>query len=98
MLDSKSFTSLEQLHELLKSLNERLTFIEKFVLPSRVTKEELFSSTSEIRIASIADTGRLRRDLDLLREQMATKQELEKFRRELPKGRAAEKRVNRIAE
>ena len=87
MLDSKSLTSLEQLHQLLKSLNERLTFIERVVLPSRVTKEELFSSTSEIRIASIADTGRLRRDVDLLREQMATKADIEKLRREAPRGR-----------
>ena len=93
MIESRSLTSLEQLNDLLKNLADRLTFLEKVVLPSRVTKEELFSSTSEIRIASIVDAGRLRRDIDLLREQMATKGDLEKFRRELPKGRPADKRT-----
>ena len=44
MLESTSLTSLEELQQLLKNLNDRLTYVEKVVLPSRVTKEELHSA------------------------------------------------------
>jgi hypothetical protein len=76
MLESTSLTSLAELQQLLKNLNDRLTYIEKVVLPSRVTKEELHSAVGEAKIETMVSVGRVRREIDALRDQMATKAEL----------------------
>ena len=91
MLESTSLTSLDELQRLLKSLNERLTYIEKVVLPSRVTKEELHSGVGDAKIDTMLSVGRLRREIDGLRDQMATKADLETIRhqRRLPARRAS---------
>ena len=76
MLESTSLTSLEELQQLLKNLNDRLTYLEKVVLPSRVTKEELHSGVGQAKIDTMLSVGRVRREIDALRDQMATKAEL----------------------
>ena len=45
MLESISPSTLEELEQLLKNLNERLKYLEKVVIPSRVTKEELHTGS-----------------------------------------------------
>ncbi len=47
MLESMSPLSLDELEQHLKSLHERLKYLEKVVVPSRVTKEELWVGRSE---------------------------------------------------
>ena len=76
MLESTSLTSLAELQQLLKNLNDRLTYVEKVVLPSRVTKEELHSAVGEAKMETMVSVGRVRREIDALRDEMVTKAEL----------------------
>ena len=80
MLESISLTSLDELDQLLKSFNERLTFIEKVVLPSRVTKEELHAAVGDAKIQTMAGLARVRQEIDALRKEMATKADLAELR------------------
>ena len=89
MLESMSLTSLEELQQLLKNLNDRLTYVEKVVLPSRVTKEELHAGVGEAKIDTMVSVGRLRREIDTLRDQMVTKSDLENVKQELSQQLAA---------
>jgi hypothetical protein len=49
MLESMSPMSLDELEQHLKGLNERLKYVEKVVVPSRVTKEELHAGIADAK-------------------------------------------------
>jgi len=91
MLESISPSTLEELEQLLKNLNERLKYLEKVVIPSRVTKEELHSGVSDAKIFTMGSVAPLRTDIRMVKEQMATKGDLEQLKQELSK-RATTKR------
>ena len=74
MFDSASLSSLEDLQQLLNTLNERLTFLEKVVIPSRVTKEELHSGVSGAKIFTMSSVASLRNELKAIREELAARQ------------------------
>ena len=93
MLEPSSLSTLEELQQLLKNLNERLTFLEKVVIPSRVTKEELHSSVSDAKIFTMSSVASLRNDLRVMRNQVATKAELEDLEKKLAQTRAAGRRT-----
>jgi hypothetical protein len=82
-LESTSLVSLEEIDKLLKDLNERLRYLEKVVLPSRVTEEELHAGIGDPKLDRLAMVGSLRVEMSLLKQQMATKNELENVRQEL---------------
>ena len=73
MFDPTSLTSLEDLQQLLNTLNERLTFLEKVVIPSRVTKEELHSGVSGAKIFTMSSVASLRNELKAIREELAAR-------------------------
>jgi hypothetical protein len=73
MLESTSLASLEELDQFLKNLSERLTYLEKVVLPSRVTKEELHTAVSGAKMFVMTTDGKLRADIRMLKDQHATK-------------------------
>ena len=85
MPESTSLVSLDELEQLLKSLNERVKFLEKVVLPSRVTKEELHSGVSDAKLFVMSTAAPLRAEIRTLKDQQATKKELEQLRQELSK-------------
>ena len=87
MLDPTSLGTLEELQQLLKNLNERLTFLEKVIIPSRVTKEELHGGVSDAKIFTMSSVASLRNDLKTLRSQMPTKADLEQWMEEVSKSR-----------
>jgi hypothetical protein len=87
MFDPTSLSSLEELQRLLNTLNERLTFLEKVVVPSRVTKEELHSGVSGAKIFTMSSIASLRNDLKAIRDNTATKADVEQLREELSKSR-----------
>ena len=74
MFDPTSLNSLEELQQLLNTLNERLTFLEKVVIPSRVTKEELHSGVSGAKIFTMSSVASLRNELKAIREELAVRQ------------------------
>jgi len=71
MFDPTSLNSLEELQQLLNTLNERLTFLEKVVIPSRVTKEELHNGISGAKIFTMSSIASLRNDLKAIRDDVA---------------------------
>ena len=73
MRDPTSLSSLEDLQQLLNTLNERLTFLEKVVIPSRVTKEELHSGVSDAKIFTMSSVASLRNELKAIREELAAR-------------------------
>lgn len=73
MRDPTSLSSLEDLQQLLNTLNERLTFLEKVVIPSRVTKEELHSGVSGAKIFTMSSVASLRNELKAIREELAAR-------------------------
>src|SRR4051812_2281359 len=77
--------SLEELQQLLKTLNERLTFLEKVVIPSRVTKEELHSGVSDAKIFTMTSVASLRNDLRTMSDQAVTRDDLAQLKSELAK-------------
>jgi hypothetical protein len=81
--------SLEELQQLLKTLNERLTFLEKVVIPSRVTKEELHSGVSDAKIFTMTSVASLRNDLRTMSDQALTRDDLAQLKSELAKSRPA---------
>ena len=81
MLDSTSLTSLEDLQQLLKMINERLTYLERVVIPSRVTNEELHSSVADVKIFVMRNVASLRHDVRALKDQMVTKEDIERVKR-----------------
>jgi hypothetical protein len=85
MLESISPSTLEELEQLLKNLNERLKYLEKVVIPSRVTKEELHNEVGTVKLDTLASIGSLRREISLLKEQMATTRDLDQLKKELSK-------------
>jgi len=85
MLESTSLASLEELDQFLKNLSERVTYLEKVVLPSRVTKEELHTAVSGAKLFVMTTDGKLRAEIRLLKDQQATKADLEQLRQELSK-------------
>ena len=85
MLEPISPSTLEELEQLLKNLNERLKYLEKVVIPSRVTKEELHSGVSDAKIFTMGSVAPLRTDIRMVKEQMATKGDLDQLRQELSK-------------
>jgi len=58
---------------LLNTLNERLTFLEKVVTPSRVTKEELHSGVSDAKIFTMSSVAALRNELKAIRDELAAR-------------------------
>ena len=89
MLESMSPISLDELEQVLKSLNERLKYLEKVVVPSRVTKEELHAGISDANIHTMARLGSMSKEISLLKQQMATKGDLEELQQALLKEIAA---------
>jgi hypothetical protein len=87
MFDPTSLGTLEELQQLLKNLNERLTFLEKVVIPSRVTKEELHSGVSGAKLFTMNSVTSLRNDLRTMRDQVAAKADLAQLKEELSKSR-----------
>ena len=85
MLESTSLASLEELEQLLKSLNERVKYLEKVVMPSRVTKEELHSSVSDAKLFTLTTDSSLRAEIRLLKDQQATKADLQQLKQDLSK-------------
>ena len=85
MFESISPSTLEELEQLLKNLNERLKYLEKVVIPSRVTKEELYNEVGTVKLDTLASVGSLRREISLLREQMASTRDLDQLKKELSK-------------
>lgn len=85
MFDPTSLSSLEELQQLLNTLNERLTFLEKVVIPSRVTKEELHSGVSGAKIFTMSSIASLRNDLKAIRDDTVTKADFEQLKEELLK-------------
>ncbi len=71
--------------QLLKNLSERLKYLEKVVIPSRVTKEELHSRVSDAKIFTMSSVAALRTDIRLVKEQMATKGDLEQLKEKFSK-------------
>ncbi len=80
MLDSTSLTSLEDLQQLLKMINERLTYLERVVIPSRVTNEELHSRVADVKIFVMRNVASLRNDVRALKDQMLTKEDIERLK------------------
>ena len=76
MLESPSPMSLDQLEQHLKSLHERRKYLEKVVVPSRVTKEELHAGISDAKLYTLARLGSMGTEITLLKQQMATKGDL----------------------
>jgi len=89
MLESMSPMSLDELELHLKSLNERLKYLEKVVVPSRVTKEELHAGISHAKIHTLARLGSMSTEISLLKQQMATKADFEQLKEMLSKQIAA---------
>ena len=87
MFDPTSLTSLEELQQLINTLNERLTFLEKVVIPSRVTKEELHSGISGAKIFTMSSIASLRNDLKAIRDATATKVDFEQLKEEFSRSR-----------
>ena len=85
MLESMSPMSLDELEQHLKSLNERLKYLEKVVVPSRVTKEELHAGISDAKLHTSARLGSMSTEISLLKQQMATKADLEQLQEALSK-------------
>jgi hypothetical protein len=83
MHESTSLLSLDELQQLLKSLNERVKYLEKVVLPSRVTKEELHSEVSDAKLFVMSTASPLRADIRMLKDQQVTKAELQHLKQEL---------------
>ena len=73
MFDPTSLSTLEELQRLLNTLNERLTFLEKVVIPSRVTKEELHSGVSDAKIFTMSSVASLRNELKAIKEELAAR-------------------------
>jgi len=73
MFHPTSLSTLEELQQLLNTLNERLTFLEKVVIPSRVTKEELHSGVSDAKIFTMSSVASLRNELKAIREELAAR-------------------------
>ena len=73
MFHPTSLSTLEELQQLLNTLNERLTFLEKVVIPSRVTKEELHSGVSDAKIFTMSSVAALRNELKAIREELAAR-------------------------
>jgi|RhiMetdeSRZDD1v2_1073273.scaffolds.fasta_scaffold601783_3 hypothetical protein len=88
MFDPTSLKSLEELQQLLNTLNERLTFLEKVVIPSRVTKEELHSGISGAKIFTMSSVASLRNDLKAVRDATATKADIQQLKEEVSKSRS----------
>jgi hypothetical protein len=80
MLESTSLTSLGELERTLKSIDERLKYLENVVLPSRVTHEELHAAITDTQIHSGALIASLNTEIRILRQQMATKTDLDQLR------------------
>ena len=83
MLESMSPMSLDELEQHLKSINERLKYLEKVVVPSRVTKEELHAGLSDVKLHTLARLGSMSREISVLKEQMTTKVDLEQLKEAL---------------
>jgi hypothetical protein len=88
MFDPTSLTSLEELQQLLNTLNDRLTFLEKVVMPSRVTKEELHSDISGAKIFTMSSIASLRNELKTIRDATATKTDFEQLKEEVSRSRS----------
>jgi hypothetical protein len=88
MFDPTSLTSLEELQQLLNTLNDRLTFLEKVVMPSRVTKEELHSGISGAKIFTMSSIASLRNELKTIRDATATKTDFEQLKEEVSRSRS----------
>ena len=65
MLESMSPMSLDELEQHLKSLNERLKYLEKVVVPSRVMKEELHAGISDAKFYTLTRFGSMATKTDL---------------------------------
>ena len=89
MLESMSPASLDELEQLLKNLNERVKYLEKVVVPSRVTKEELHGGVSDAKIFVMSTASSMRAEIRLLQQQMVTRDDLEQLRQELSRQTAA---------
>src|SRR4051812_30802573 len=89
MHEATSLTSLDELEDLLKSLNERLTFIEKVILPSRVTKEELHGGVGDAKIFAMQRAAATLNELRRVQQQMATKEDLSQLQDSMSKQLAA---------
>ena len=76
MPNSISPISLDELQQHLKNFHERLTYLEKIALPSRVTKDELHSGVIDANLYALA------RFQSLSREVQALKQAVELLRRD----------------
>lgn len=75
--------TLDELEQHLKSLNERLKYLEKVVVPSRVTKEELHAGVSDAKLYTLERSASMSHEISLLKQQMATKGDLEQLREAL---------------
>jgi len=73
MFHPTSLSTLEELQQLLNTLNERLTFLEKVVIPSRVTKEELHNGVSDAKIFTMSSVASLRNELKAIKEELAAR-------------------------
>jgi len=73
MFHPTSLSTLEELQQLLNTLNERLTFLEKVVIPSRVTKEELHNGVSDAKIFTMSSVAPLRNELKAIKEELAAR-------------------------
>ena len=91
MLESTSLVSLDELEQRLKSLDERLKYLEKVVVPSRVTKEELHSGVSDAKIFVMTNVASIRSEIRTLKDQIAMKGDLENVKQELSQQIAARK-------
>ena len=78
-----TLNSLEELQQLLTTLNERLTFLEKVVIPSRVTKEELHGGISGAKIFTMSSIASLRNDLNAVRDNTVAKADFEQLKEEV---------------
>ena len=89
MLESMSPVSLDELEQLLKSLNERVKYLEKVVAPSRVTKEELHGGVSDAKLFVMSTASSLRAEIRLLKQLMVSRDDLDQLKQELFRQTAA---------
>ena len=72
MPDPISPISLDELQQHLQNFHERLTYIEKIALPSRVTKDELHSAVVDANLYALARFQSLSRELQALKQTLAS--------------------------
>jgi hypothetical protein len=68
MPEPMSPISLDELQQHLKNFHERLTYLEKIALPSRVTKDELHSGVNDANLYALARFQSLSREVQALKQ------------------------------